>query len=181
VLRASARGLAIGLAALLFGALVWHAVDALGGPFAIRKRFGAYGLAASVLVHWSVNLTPLGGVIPMAVANGAIWGFWPGALVSWSAWVASSFSQYLIARLVFSDVDASELERLPKRLLALPIAHPGFQIGARWLPWIGQSLVSVASAAACVPAGRFLAYAAVGQAGPALAMSALGSGLVRLW
>ena len=41
-------------------------------------------------------------------------------------------------------------------------------------------MVSVSAVLAGVPLGRFLAYAALGQAGPALAMAALGSGLGTL-
>jgi uncharacterized membrane protein YdjX (TVP38/TMEM64 family) len=160
---------------------VHHWIDSIGGPTAVRERFGAKGLAVSFVAHWVLNLTPLGGAVPTAAANGAIWGFWLGALVSWSAWVAASLTQYLVVRWVASELDVSQgLARLPERIRRLPIGHPLFQVGGRSLPWVGLHVVSVSSALAGVPLGRFLVYAALGQAGPAFAMAALGSGLVSL-
>jgi uncharacterized membrane protein YdjX (TVP38/TMEM64 family) len=175
------RSIAYAVLAVAFIAAMYLWIESLGGPTAIRERFGTRGIAVSVIAHWILNLTPLGEVVPMALANGAIWGFWIGALVSWSGWMGASITQYLFVRRVGTEFNVSDrLERLPERIRALPVGHPLFQIAGRSLPWVGLHLVNVASAVRGVPFPRFLAFAALGQAGPALTMSALGAGLLSL-
>jgi len=165
------------LAALLIVAThLW--IQSIGGPGAVRERFGVAGLAVSLFAHWVLNLTPFGEMLPMAVANGAIWGFWLGALVSWLGWMGASLTQYLVVRRMGTRLDVeARLDRLPKRIRSLPIEHPAFQVAGRSVPWVGLHLVNVTAALYGVPMRRFLACAAVGQAGPALVMSALGAGL----
>lgn len=175
------RSIVYALLAVSFIAATCLWIESLGGPTAIRERFGTRGLAVSVIAHWILNLTPLGEVVPMALANGAIWGFWLGALVSWSGWMAASITQYLWVRRVGTEFNVSDrLERLPARIRGLPVGHPLFQIAGRSLPWVGLHPVNVTSALRGVPFQRLLAFAAVGQAAPALAMSALGAGLLSL-
>jgi len=165
---------------LVIATFAW--VDSIGGPTAVRERFGATGLVVCVLVHWILNLTPLGEVVPMAVANGAMWGVGLGALVSWLGWMAASLTQYLVVRRLGTELDLDvRLGRLPARIRRFPVEHPAFQIGGRALPAVGLHLVNVTSAVRGVPIRRFLAFAALGQAGPALAMAAVGAGLVAIF
>jgi uncharacterized membrane protein YdjX (TVP38/TMEM64 family) len=166
------------LAALLVvGTLHW--VESIGGPGAVRERYGWFGIVVSLFAHWMLNLTPFGTMVPMGVANGAVWGFWLGALVSWSGWMAASLTQYLFVRRLGTTYDVqARLDRLPARMSRFPVAHPVFQVGGRSLPWVGLHLVNVTSAVRGVPIRRFLLCAALGQAGPALMMAAVGAGLV---
>jgi hypothetical protein len=109
-------------------------IESIGGPGTVRDRFGATGLAVSVLAHWILNLTPLGEVVPMVVANGAIWGFWLGALVSWSGWMGASLTQYLLVRRMGTEQGVeARVDRIPKRIRSLPIDHPAFQVAGRSL------------------------------------------------
>jgi uncharacterized membrane protein YdjX (TVP38/TMEM64 family) len=175
------RSIACALLVVAFVASTYLWIESLGGPMVIRERFGTSGIAVSVIVHWILNLTPLGEVVPMALANGAIWGFWVGALVSWLGWMGASITQYLVVRRIGTEFNVSDrLARLPERIRAVPVGHPLFQIAGRSLPWVGLHLVNVTSAVRGVPFPRFLAFAALGQAGPALTMSALGTGLLSL-
>ena len=177
-----ARSIAYALIAGSFIAAMYFWIESLGGPTAIREQFGTKGIVVSVIAHWILNLTPLGEFVPMALANGAIWGFWVGALVSWSGWMGASITQYLFVRQVGTAFDVSDrLEQLPGWMRAFPVGHPVFQIAGRSIPWMGLHLINVTSAVRGVPFPRFLAFAALGQAGPAIAMSALGAGLVSLF
>ena len=116
-------------------AAVYHGIDSIGGPDAVRERYGAWGFAVSFVAHWVLNLTPLGGFVPTAAANGALWGFWVGALVSWAGWLAASLTQYLLVRWVAGEPEVSEIRaRLPEWLGRLPMEHPLLQIGGRSLP-----------------------------------------------
>ena len=177
----TARALALLLVAVCFVVGTIHAVDSLGGPVAIRDRFGPSGVAISFAAHWLLNLTPAGEILPSAMANGAAWGFWLGAGVSWLGWVAASLTQYGLALRLGTRIDIDRrLELLPARIRAFPVAHPVFQILGRMVPVVGLHFVNVASAARRVPLARFVACALAGHAGPALTMSAVGAGLIRL-
>ena len=170
-----------GLIAVGFVAATVLAVDSLGGPSAIREDYGSIGLLISFVVHWLLNLTPIGEILPSAAAIGAAWGFWLGALTCWLGWIAASLTQYAVASRVGTAVDVeARLERLPSRIRRFPVAHPAFQILGRSVPVVGLHVVNLASAIRRVPLRRFLACAAIGHAGPAVMMAAIGSGLVEL-
>ena len=175
------RALLGGLAAVLFVAAAILTADALGGPVGMRERFGPAGLAACFVTHWILNLTPAGEILPSATANGAAWGLWLGAGVSWLGYLAASLTQYGLASRLGSRIEIeSRLEALPARLRRFPVAHPAFQILGRCVPVVGLHVVNVASAAHAVPLRRFVPCAALGHAPPAFTMAALGAGLLGL-
>ena len=72
----------------------------------------------------------------------------------------------------------AEAGRLPRWMARLPLAHPLVLACARWLPG-GGPLVDAAAGAAGVPFRRAMAWAAVGHAPQAVAIAAVGAGLVR--
>jgi uncharacterized membrane protein YdjX (TVP38/TMEM64 family) len=180
--RARLRAAALALMALLAMVSVGLCVRWLGGPSAIRQRFGVWGILVAFVAHALLNLTPAGEIVPMAVANGAVWGFWLGATISWLGWIAASLAQYALVIRIGAGFDVqSRLEQLPGALRRFPVAHPVFQILGRCVPWVGLHLVNVASAVRGVPLRRFTTCAAIGQVGPALVMAAIGAGLVSLF
>ncbi len=182
MMRARLRAVALALIALLAMIGVGLCVRWLGGPLAVRQRFGAWGILVALLAHAMLNLTPAGEVVPMAVANGAVWGFWLGAAISWVGWIAASLAQYALVIRVGAGFNVqSRLERLPSAFRRFPVEHPAFQILGRCVPWVGLHLVDVASAVRGVPLRRFATFAAIGQVGPALVMAAIGAGLISLF
>ncbi len=62
--RSRARALAAGGLGVIVVAAVYHAIDSIGGPDAVRETYGAWGFAVSFVAHWVLNLTPLGGSFP---------------------------------------------------------------------------------------------------------------------
>ena len=169
------------LIAVAFVAGTISCVEALGGPVELRERFGLGGMALCVAAHWLLNLTPVGEMLPSATANGAAWGFWLGAGISWLGWVGASLTQYALALRIAPAIDIEgRMATLPARIRSFPVSHPGFQILGRMVPIVGLHIVNVASGVRGVSPWRFLLCALAGHAVPALTMSALGAGLIRL-
>ncbi len=150
-------------------------VRGLGGPEAVRGRFGPWALALTVPAHIATTLTPLGEVVPFGVANGALYGLWTGAALNWTAWMVAATCQYAFGRSAARE--AAESGARPRWLRRLPLGHPAVLTCGRWLPG-GGPLVDAAAGAAGVPFGRVMAYAALGHAPQALVIAAVGAGLV---
>ena len=165
------------------GLFAW--LHAIGGPHVLRERYGTKGILVSLIVHWALNLSPAGEIIPMGVANGAMWGPWIGAAVNWVGWTGASVTQYLLVRRLGVRYNlearlAARLERAPSWLRRLPVGHPSFQIFGRFVPYVGMHLVNILSAVRRVPPGRFVLFAILGLGPPAVAMAAIGNGLVAV-
>ncbi len=164
--------------AMALAAVFW--VRSVGGPEAVRERYGIFAPAISLVAHTAVATTPAGDLIPWAVANGTIYGFAQGALLSWLAWMGSSLLQFLIARRTAHDFALERhLDSLPKWVRRFPADQPAFLIVARWVP-MGASVANVAAGALGVRMSRLLWCAAIGAAPPAIALSAFGAGTLRL-
>ena len=153
-------------------AVVWW-VDAAGGPVAFRARYGLWAPLVSVPAHVLTTLTPVGEVIPFGVANGTVYGLAAGSTLNWIAWMTAAVLQYRFGRSARREAGA-----LPRWLQRLPLTHPLVLTAGRWLPG-GGPLVDAAAGAAGVPLGRAMAYAAVGHAPQAVAIAAIGAGLLR--
>lgn len=173
-LQALALSFAIAVAVLLW-------VDSIGGPIAVRDRYGLWAPVLSFAFHTAVELTPFGDVLPWGFANGALYGWAMGTLVTWAAWVASAGLQYGIARRTASDFDLDRRrEKLPRWLRSLPLDHAAFLILARWVP-MGGPIANVAAGVLGVRAHRLLACAAIGAAPPAVFVAGVGAGALRLF
>jgi uncharacterized membrane protein YdjX (TVP38/TMEM64 family) len=161
-------------------AVLW--LRAIGGPVALRARYGTAGMLVAFVVHWALNLTPAGEVVPLAVINGGLWGFWPAVLVNLGGWTAASITQYAAVRWLGAGAgERPTLDRAPGVLRRLALDRAAFQILGRSVPWVGLHVVNVTAALLGVPFGRFVAYAVLGQAAPAVLMAAIGAGLARAW
>jgi len=156
-------------------------VSRLGGPDAMRESLGEAGLVGAALLHAFLNLTPMGEILPLSVANGAVFGFALGAAANWTGWMLATLLQYAAARRARGAMPPeASLSRLPPWLRGVPVDHLRFQMLARCVPWVGIQGTNLASGWLRVPLSRFLPGAALGLVGPSLAMAALGSGLLRL-
>ena len=157
--------------------LLW--VHAEGGPEALRGRYGLLAPALWLAAQVVVSLSPASDLVPWAVLNGSMYGVWLGALASWGVWLCSASLQYAMARRTALDFHLEErMAGLPGWLRRFPTGHPVFLIVGRWIP-VSSALVNFAAGAMGVPYARLLWCAAVGAAPPALALAAVGAGLVR--
>jgi uncharacterized membrane protein YdjX (TVP38/TMEM64 family) len=167
---------------LLVLAASFGAVASVGGPGEMRERLGAAGLAGAIVLHALLNLTPVGELVPISVANGAVFGVVLGAAVNWTGWMTVALVQYAAARRVGGAAsEAAWRARLPRCLRGLPVEHLAFQVLTRSIPWVGMHGTNLASGWLRVPLPRFLLGGALGLLGPALTMAALGAGLLHLF
>jgi uncharacterized membrane protein YdjX (TVP38/TMEM64 family) len=166
--------LAIGIS---LAVLVW--VHSIGGPAAVRERYGLLAPLISFATHTVGELVPGGDLIPFGIANGTLYGVAEGALISWLAWMVSAAIQYLVARRTALDLDlARRLEELPAWLRRFPLDHPAFLIGARWFPMVGP-IANVAAGALGVSMLRLMWCTALGAAPVAIGLAAFGAGMLR--
>ena len=164
--------------AIAIGVLVW--VRSIGGPVAVRERYGAVAPLVSFATHTIAELVPGGDIVPFGIANGTLYGVALGAAISWLAWMASAVIQYLVARRTAADFDlAARLEELPAWLRRFPLDHPAFLITARWFPMVGP-LANVAAGVLGVSLVRLLWCTAVGAAPVAIGLAAFGAGMLRV-
>jgi len=169
------------LVAVGFG--ISRAVEAAGGPEAIRARFGLLAPLVSALVHGPLAASPFPSEL-FALSHGALYGFWLGALVGWAGWVLGSAIEYAVLVRWSTPVAGEAVGRslpawLPARLTRFSASHPVFLIGARQLPG-GYHLVNVVAPLAGVPFRRYLWCSCVSQIPTALLIAAAGVGLLRL-
>lgn len=168
------RSLAVFAATLAVGVGVWVWIVSLGGVDAFQLRFGAVAPFLSVPAHVLTTLTPVGEVIPFGAANGALYGLAWGAGLNWSAWMTAAVLQR-----AWGASAAREVGALPAWLARLPLTHPLVMVVGRWLPG-GGVLVDAAAGAEGVALARHLVLAGLGHAPQALAIAAVGAGLVHL-
>ena len=176
ILRSNVLYLVVGLCVIAFWLTRW--LESLGGPTAVWERFGLVAPAVSIPVHAIVAVTPFPSDV-LSVANGTVYGFWLGALFSWIGWYIAAFIEFHIGRRARADFPIDDwLARLPERLQRLPIAHPAFLIGSRWVPYAGGHISTLVPGAMGVGAGRFAWCAAIAIAPPSFLMAGIGAGLL---
>jgi uncharacterized membrane protein YdjX (TVP38/TMEM64 family) len=178
ILRSQILHVIVGLCFVAFWLTRW--VAALGGPVAVWERFGLVAPAVSVPFQAIVATTPFPSDV-LCVANGTVYGFWLGALFSWIGWYLAAFIEFGIGRRARTELRVEEwLTRLPRRLQDLPIEHPLFLIGSRYVPWAGGHVSTLLPGATGVRVKRFAWCAAVAIAPPSLLLAAVGAGLLSI-
>ena len=160
---------------LTVGVVLWMAY--LGGVTTFRLRYGLLAPLVSFPAHLALTLTPVGEFVPFAAANGALYGLWGGAFLSWAAWVLGAVLQRVYGAGVSREMGG--VDALPAWTRRYPLGHPLTLTFARWVPGVG-ALVDAVAGAQGVSFGRHLACAALGHAPQAVFFSAVGAELVRL-
>lgn len=170
------RGLlAIGLL-ILAGGLLAFWLRSLDGVEVLRESFGPATAVVIVPIQALIAVSPFPSEV-VAIGTSALYGFWGGALLAWSAWFMAAFIQYFAVRRAARDFDFEHARRrLPRRLRELPVSHPAFLIIGRWFPY-GSHIVNSAAGACEVPLSRHGWCAAVSIVPSALVISGLANGL----
>ena len=163
------RALLLLLAVIVLATLGGRWVDSLGGPGALRERFGFWGLAISFPLQVGAVIS-FGGEELIAMANGLGFGFVLGSAATWLGWYIGSFIQFGIGRTARTDLELERrMERMPRWLQRLPASHPAFIILSRWLlPGVGGHVATLIPGAAGVALGRYAWCTAIGTALPSL-------------
>jgi uncharacterized membrane protein YdjX (TVP38/TMEM64 family) len=178
VLTSSTFYLVLGVCFVAFWLTRW--VESIGGPEGVWERFGLLAPAITIPVHAIVGVTPFPSDV-IAIANGTIYGFSLGVVLSWLGWYLAAFIEFQIGRRAAADFNVSEwLARSPEFLRRFPVGHPAFIIGSRLIPWAGGHVSTLLPGAMGVPLGRFAWCTAIGIIPPALIMSGIGAGLLQL-
>jgi uncharacterized membrane protein YdjX (TVP38/TMEM64 family) len=155
-------------------------VESIGGPAGVWERFGLVAPAISVPVHSIVAVTPFPSDL-IGIANGTIYGFWLGTLLSWLGWYIAAFIEFQIGRRAGRDFDVSGwVARSPGFIRRFPVGHPAFIIGSRWVPWAGGHVSTLLPGAMEVPLGRFAWCSAIAIVPSAMVASGIGAGLLQL-
>lgn len=154
-------------------------IDLLGGPNAVRERFGIVAPLVSVSIHIVLAITPFPSDF-ISITNGALYGFAMGAFLSWVAWWIAAILEFFLGFRARRDFQLeSKLDELPVWLRDFPIDHPVFLIGARQIPWIGGHITTFLPGAAGVRPGRYLWCSAIAIVPGAIVMPAIGAGLMK--
>ena len=167
---------------LIVGVCGWLLIewfDWMGGPEAIRERYGFVAALIAVPVQAVVAVSPVPGEL-IALANSAIYGFWLGSVFNWVGWMLAAFIEYALVQRVAADLGAgAQLERVPKWLRGLPASHPVFLIVTRFLPF-GSHIVNATAGLHSVARWRFVWTSAVALVPGSVLIAAIANGLVSL-
>ena len=176
---AGSPGVQLLLAMVLLGGALVSWIESVGGVTALRDRFGLFTAVIVIPVHAIVAISPFPSEV-IAFGNGALYGVWKGALLSWLGWMLAAVTNYGLVRRAAADVNLEPaFARLPRWLRRFPVHHPIFLIAGRWIPY-GPQLISTAAGAFRVPLWRFSWCTGVSIVPVALFFAALASGLLRL-
>jgi uncharacterized membrane protein YdjX (TVP38/TMEM64 family) len=174
------RGLWFALGLLLAAYLLLGWVDSVGGPEAIRARYGALAPMITSSIQIFVAPTPFPSDV-ICVAQGALYGFWFALGLNWLGWWLASHLEFLLGRRLRGDFDLElRLQRLPRFLRRFPVEHPVFLIFARQVPWAGGHLTTLVPGAMGVPFLRSAWCNAIGIVPGAILTAGVGAGLLAL-
>ena len=122
---------------------------------------GITGPLASILLMAVLSLTPIP-TDPIVVLNGALFGIFVGAFVSWIGNNLAAVIEYFIGRGLSSITDFDHhKKKLPFGLAEFPASSPWFLIFGRFIPQFGGKLVSLVGGFYRVNFSRYLWTAAL--------------------
>lgn len=156
--------------------LLLHGLEALGGPEAVRARFGLGAAALLVPIHAVVAVSPFPSEV-LALAHGAIYGFALGWPLTWMGWLLGAFLEYALFRRIASDVGGPGPSRLPVWLHRFPARHPLFLVCGRLVPF-GNHAVNALAGSHRVPFWRFAWTSALAFVPFSALIAGIASGLV---
>ena len=149
-------------------------------PTSFQQIFGSAAIPISLVVHVIIAMTPFFPADVIAIANGAVYGFALGFILSCSGWWFAALMQFGLGRRVRKDFDlGNHTDHVPEWMQRLPIEHPLYLIGVRQVPWLGMHIGLFVPGAAGVAWKRFVWCSAIGVIPGSLLMTAIGAGIVH--
>lgn len=159
-------------------ALWW--INSLGGLQQFRSQYGHTAPMITTPIHMAVASLPIP-ADAICVANGALYGFWIGALLSWIGWYGAALVKFLLGRRARQDFNIEAgMKKMPPFLQRFPVGHPAFLIGSRLIPGVGGNVSTYLPGAAGVPLSRHLWCSAIAIIPGALITAGVGAGLLSL-
>lgn len=144
-----------------------------------RETLGPAAILVTLPIHVVLALTPFPADV-VAIANGAMFGFFIGLPVSCLGWWFAAILQFGLGRRARSDFNLQgSTAKMPSWLRQLPVDHPFYLIGVRQVPWLGMHLGSFVPGATGVDVRRFMWCSAVGVIPGSLLMTLIGAGIVH--
>lgn len=144
----------------------------------IRDRFGWAAPLVSVPLQAVLAASPFPSDL-ICIANGAVYGYWPGVAASYIGWSLGSVIEFWILRGMVQGEPSPELvAKTPRWLRRFPAASPWFLILGRQIPWGGAHLTAISAVLAGVSWRRFLICNAIAVVPGALVMPAIGAKLL---
>lgn len=184
------RGPLWGLVLLGLGALIWLYIG--GEAWLEGQHLNSVAQVRDALNHWggwasvvSVGLVAVHAFVPypaeiMALANGALFGFVWGLLLTWTGSMLGAVLSYALARLAGGFVRVRFLNEQQRSQLSTWHARHGIRtlLAVRLLPLVSFSAVNYLAGLAGVPFWRFLWTTGVGILPVGILVVGAGAGLV---
>ena len=154
-------------------------LTSIGGAHKVMEIYGVWAPIVTVAVFVILNLSYFP-VDLMAVANGAIYGVYLGATLTWIARMIVAVIEYRMGKQGARDLDLDvKLRKIPW-LAKFPVSHPLFLIGVRYVPYGGGHLANLVAGSRHVPLGRHLWTAAIAVALAAAVEAMMGAAIISL-
>lgn len=141
------------------------------GPWAPLLSIGLLTLQAVI--------APLPSTLLIA-ANGAIFGVWAGALISWTGVLAGALASYWLGRLLGDRALRRWVDERHYRWLDVMRGDRGFVVvlAARLMPLVSMDFIGYVAGVGRMPVGIYLAACAIGQTPAVIAYTLLGDDLL---
>lgn len=178
LLRSTTFWIFVALSMLGFVLVDW--IDTVGGPVAVRQRFGLVAPALTITLHIILALTPFPSDA-VSIANGAMYGFQLGVGLSWFGWWLAALAEFALGRRARVDfcLDTA-LAKAPGWVQRFPVSHPAYLILSRQIPWLGGHISTFVPGAAGVSWKRYVWCSAIAIIPGALVMTGIGVSIMRL-
>lgn len=143
----------------------------------IRTTLGPSAPLVTVPIHIVVSLTPFPSDV-ITIANGAVYGFLLGAVLSWVGWWLAALIEFTIGRRLGDETNlAAQRDKMPAWIRRFPVDHPVFLIFGRQIPGAGGHITTLLPGALGVSYRRFLWCSALGIIPGAVTLAAFGAGI----
>ncbi len=146
----------------------------IGGSEKILEIYGIWAPLVTIAVFVVLNLSYFP-VDLIAVANGAVYGIYLGATLTWLARMIVAFAEYRIGKQSAEDLDLdAKLEKIPW-LANFPVSHPVFLICIRYVPYGGGHLANLVAGSRHVSLVRHIWTSAIAIALAAVPLAMIGA------
>ena len=137
------------------------------GTVAYLKSFGAWAMGISFVLLVIINLL---GVLPnifLLIANGFLFGLWPGIFVSWAGECVGAALGFMVARYLFRDAARAMLQKTGYKEQVEDFSSRngfGLMLAGRALPFMPSGALTAAGAISAISFRDFILATGIGKA-----------------